>query len=76
MKTQAGAGKRWIGMLGAIIAIVGALLTAFGILATNTSGLRAWSDVRTYGILLLIVGLVLLLLYKGRLAGLLGREEE
>jgi uncharacterized protein (DUF983 family) len=76
VKNQTGAGKRWIGTLGATVAIVGALLTAFGIFANNTSGLRAWSDMRSYGIVLLVVGLVLLLLYKGRLSGLLGGKEE
>ena len=75
MKNRTREGKRWIGILGISVAIGGALLTAFGVIADNTSGLRAWSDVRTYGILLLVVGLVLVLLYKGRLAGLLGGED-
>ena len=68
-------GKRWIGLTGPLVAVVGVILTVFGILASNIYALRAWSDLRSYGILLLILGLVILLLWKGRLSGLLnGRK--
>jgi uncharacterized protein (DUF983 family) len=68
--------RRWIGVVGLIFAIVGVILTLLAILADASLGLRAWSGMRGYGIVLLIVGLVLLLLYKGRLSGLLGGKEE